>query len=233
MTVTDARGQRLRRADATAPVWRKPGTWSAGRREFALFVSDQYQQAETDVGDVRVVSWYRPGEKCPGRAAAEYAGPRLRIYSDLFGPYPYAELDVVARPYRVPRYGAPRLFELGCCRPARTPTSLSFASRTKQRINGGTNLVGNDPVNEPWLDEGLAERMPPISILSGPRAASAERLAARRWQAAREFTCDRGLMLWVDQPVEAFQGNYETIVYGKAALFHHLLQAGRGRGRFI
>ena len=68
------------------------------RHEFALFIGDQLQQAQAYAGDVRVTSWYRPGDEATGRATAEYAAAALRIYSELFGPYPYAELDVVPGP---------------------------------------------------------------------------------------------------------------------------------------
>ena len=157
MTVTDARGPTPEAADATAPVWKAWRMVSGPAREFALFVSDQYQQAETDAGDVRVVSWYRPGEETAGRAAAEYAAAALRIYSDLFGPYPYAELDVVAGPIEFRGMEYPGLFELGYKLYNANADELEFRIAHEAAHQWWYNLVGNDPVNEPWLDEGLAE----------------------------------------------------------------------------
>ncbi|HRX01610.1 MAG: M1 family metallopeptidase [Anaerolineae bacterium] len=233
MTVTDARGPTPEAADATAPVWKAWHMVSGPAREFALFVSDQYQQAETDAGDVRVVSWYRPGEETAGRAAAEYAAAALRIYSDLFGPYPYAELDVVAGPIEFRGMEYPGLFELGYKLYNANADELEFRIAHEAAHQWWYNLVGNDPVNEPWLDEGLAEYATYFYRERTKGQVSAERLAARRWQAAWEFTRDRGLDAVVDQPVEAFQGNYETIVYGKAALFHHLLQQAMGEDAYL
>ncbi len=92
------------------------------------------------------------------------------------------------------------------------------------------NMVGNDAVNAPWLDEGLAEFSTYFYVQRVNGQRFADRLAQRRWLAAYELTRQRGLDAVVDQPVGAFvDSNYETIVYAKAALFHHALLGGSGR----
>ncbi len=234
VTVTDARGPVPEADDAAAPpVWKAWHMVSGPAREFALFVSDQYRQSETYAGDVRVVSWYRPGEEMDGRAAAEYAAAALRIYSDLFGPYPYAELDVVSGPIEFRGMEYPGLFELGYKLYGANADELEFRIAHETAHQWWYNLVGNDPVNAPWLDEGLAEYSTYFyrELTRGP--AAADRLAQRRWQAAWESLRDRGLDDVVNQPVEAFQGNYETLVYGKAALFHHLLRQAMGEDAYL
>ena len=234
VTVSDARAPTPEADDATAPpVWKAWHMVSGPAREFVLFVSDQYRQSETYAGDVRVVSWYRPGEETAGRAAAEYAATALRIYSDMFVPYPYAELDVVAGPIEFRGMEYPGLFELGYKLYGVNADELEFRIAHEAAHQWWYNLVGNDPVNTPWLDEGLAEYSTYFYSERTRGEAAADRLAQRRWQAAWEATRDRGLDDVVNQPVEAFQGNYETIVYGKAAFFHHLLRQAMGEDAYL
>ena len=95
------------------------------------------------------------------------------------------------------------------------------------------NQVGSDPVNSPWLDEGLAEFATYFYTqkINGP--ATAERMAKRRWEAAYQFTVERGQDAVVNQPVNAFEANYEPIVYGKAALFHYTLMQAMGEDKYL
>lgn len=211
-------------------------TWrliSGPAREFALFLSDQYRLAETIANGVRVNSWYLPGDEDTGRAAADYAAAALRIYSQLFGPYPYAELDVVAGPltYRGMEY--PGLFELGIDLYRDHADELEFRIAHEVAHQWWYNLVGNDPVNTPWLDEGLAEYSTYFYRQQTKGQDSADQLAQARWQAAYEYLRAKGLDAVVNQPVDAFQGNYETVVYGKAALFFHVLQETMGEEQFL
>lgn len=222
-----------------APPSPEMAPWKAWRmvsgpaREVALFVSDQYQQAEARAGDVRVVSWYRPGAEAAGRAAAEYAAAALRVYEQVFGPYPYAELDVVAGPIEYRGMEYPGLFELGYRLYNANADELEFRIAHETAHQWWYNIVGNDPVNAPWLDEGLAEYAAYFYTAATRGPAAADRLANRRWKTAWEFTRERGLDAVVNQPVEAFQGNYETIVYGKAAYFHHLLREAMGEEAYL
>ena len=171
--------------------------------------------------------------KSPGAAAAEYSAAALRVYDDVFGPYPYAELDVVAGPIQFRGMEYPGLFELGFDLYNDNADELEFRAAHEVAHQWWYNLVGNDPVNAPWLDEGLAEFATYFYRQRTRGNDSAERLAAGRWEGAWEYTRDRGLDAVVNQPVEAFGGNYETIVYGKAALFHYLVAQEMGEEAYL
>ncbi len=214
-------------------------TWKAWRmvsgpaREFAMFISDRYGRAETYANDVRVNSWYRLGDETTGRAAAEYAAAALRVYDAVFGPYPYAELDVVAGPLEFRGMEYAGLFELGYQLYREHADELEFRIAHEVAHQWWYNLVGSDAVNAPWLDEGLAEFSTYFYLqkINGERLA--QRLAQRRWQAAWELAQARGLDAVVDQPVSEFASNYETIVYGKAALFHYELFQTLGEDAYL
>lgn len=221
-------------ADGAAPTGWKDWHIVAGPvREFALFLSDQYRLAETMANGVKINSWHLPGDEATGRAAAEYAAAALRLYSDLFGPYPYAELDVVAGPLTFRGMEYPGLFELGIDLYRDHADELEFRVAHEVSHQWWYNLVGNDPVNTPWLDEGLAEYSTYFYLKHTRGQDVADRLVRTRWQAALEYARQLGLDTVVDQPVEAFQpNNYETMVYGKAALFFHALQQAMGEAQF-
>jgi aminopeptidase N len=194
---------------------------------------DQLQQAQAYAGDVRVTSWYRPGDEATGRATAEYAAAALRIYSELFGPYPYAELDVVPGPLIFRGMEYPGLFELGYQLYRENADELEFRVAHEMAHQWWYNQVGSDPVNSPWLDEGLAEFTTYFYTqkINGP--AAADRMARRRWEAAYQSTVERGQDAVVNQPVDAFEANYEPIVYGKAALFHYELMQAMGEDQYL
>jgi hypothetical protein len=202
-------------------------------REFALFVSDQYRLAEANADGVRIHSWHLAGDENSGRAAAEYTAAALRVYNALFGPYPYAELDVVAGPitYRGMEY--PGLFELGIELYRDKVDEMEFRIAHEVAHQWWYALVGNDPVNHPWLDEGLAEYATYFYRQRTSGQEVADRLVSSRWQSAYEYAQNTGLDAVVAQPASAFQGNYEIIVYGKAALFHHALRELMGQEQYL
>lgn len=239
-----ATGSTLSTQDAPAPAMEDAQTpagsaWTSWRmasgpaREFAMFISDRFGRAEAYANDVRVNSWYRLGDDTTGRAAAEYAAAALRVYDAVFGPYPYAELDVVAGPLEFRGMEYSGLFELGYQLYREHADEMEFRIAHEVAHQWWYNIVGNDVVNTPWLDEGLAEFSTYFYIQKINGQGFADRLAQRRWQAAYEVARARGLDAVVDQPVHAFEGNYETIVYGKAALFHYELLQTLGEDAYL
>jgi hypothetical protein len=215
------------------PAWKSWRLVSGPAREFAMFISDRYGLAEAYANDVRVNSWYRLGDEASGRAAAEYAAAALRIYHEIFGPYPYAELDLVAGPLEFRGMEYAGLIELGFQLYNQYASELEFRVVHEVAHQWWYNVVGNDSVNAPWLDEGLAEFATYFYVhrVNGQRFA--DRLAQRRWQAAYQATLNRGLDAVVNQPVHAFSGNYEALVYGKAALFHYALLEAMGEAEYL
>ncbi|MCS6844592.1 MAG: M1 family metallopeptidase [Caldilineales bacterium] len=232
LAVTDVSSPAAEGEEPTAP-WRAWRIVTGPVREMALFVSDRLQLAESTAYGVQINSWYLPGDEAAGRAAADYAAAALRIYHDVLGPYPYRELDVVAGPltYRGMEY--PGLFVLGFDLYRSHADEMEFRVAHEMAHQWWYNLVGNDPVNAPWLDEGLAEFSTYYYRLLTRGEAAAERLAATRWRSAVAYAHSRGLDAVVNQPVQAFLPSvYETMVYGKAALFFYELYTAVGAEAF-
>ena len=190
------------------------------------------QLTETVAADVRVNSWYLAGDEAAGRAAAEYAAAALRVYGELFGSYPYAELDVVAGPLTFRGMEYPGLVELGTDLYRQSAYELEFRVAHEVAHQWWYNLVGNDAVNVPWLDEGLAEYATYFYYKKVGGQEDADQLV-QRWETAYAYARDRGLDVVVNQEAGAFQGNYEAMVYGKAALFHDALRKALGEERYL
>jgi aminopeptidase N len=94
--------------------------------------------------------------------------------------------------------------------------------------------VHNDPVNEPWLDEALAEYSMKIYMESQRGEDDAAVLVASRWETPLEGLAAKGQDTLVNQPVGEFLNGtqYETVVYGKGALFYEQVNDTVGTRRF-
>ena len=194
------------------------------RREFALVLSADFVTASTTVGETTVTSYYLSRHSDAGRAALRYGAAALRIYSELFGPYPYSDFKIVAAPlgYRGMEY--PGLTLLGLDLYDEWVEELEFRVVHEVGHQWWYAQVGSDPIREPWLDEGLTEysAYEYYRLIYGQ--ARADELVRTRWRAAYVYARQQGWDVVVGQSASAFGGNYEAMVYAKSALFFHALR---------
>lgn len=210
--------------------------WVTGPvREFFLQMSPLFQSTYTETYGTRVTTYWLPGNEAAGREALTYAVAALRIYSDRFGPYPYRDLRVAPAPlaYRGMEY--PQVLLLGTELYGRFRENLEVLIAHEVAHQWWYLVVHNDPVNEPWLDEALAEYSMKIYMeeLRGKR--DADGLVFTRWHVPWNGLKDRGADTLVNQTVDSFADGlqYETIVYGKGALFYEALREELGNRTFF
>jgi transcriptional regulator with XRE-family HTH domain len=129
-------------------------------RSFAFAASDQYQEASTQVGEVAVHSYFFPSDAEAGQVALETAGQALGLFSELYGPYPYADYRIIETEFAggmeftgLAFLGSSVYSEYDGT--SRTPLIPLTAHEVAHQWFYG--LVGNDQVAEPWLDEAPAE----------------------------------------------------------------------------
>ncbi|MCA9605787.1 MAG: hypothetical protein KC619_09340, partial [Myxococcales bacterium] len=67
-------------------------------RDFALAASARFVHRDRRVGDVNVRSWFVDGDDAAGDRALGAAAHALALFERRFGPYPWADLDVVEAP---------------------------------------------------------------------------------------------------------------------------------------
>ena len=164
----------------------------------------------------------------------QHTAAALRVYSDWFGPYPYAELRVASAPIIFRGMEYPQVFLLGVQLYDRYRDQLEIRAVHEVAHQWWYQLVHNDPVNEPWVDEGLAEYSSRIYYEAVHGEDAANILEIRRWQAVVDALISRDEDTALAQSVMAFADGvqYEGIVYGKGALFFSAIRRTLGERAF-
>ena len=202
-------------------------------REFAWLASADYRVKEITTQGVRVRSHYLLGDDAAGEAALHTAAAALRVYSEAFGPYPFPVMDVVEAPleYYGMEYPGLNLIGLDLYRSRRN----QLEDRVVHEIahQWWYAQVGNDPVNVPWLDEGLAEYSMATYYVAVYGQARANTLINQRWLVPYLTAVDEGRDTVVNRPSASFGPEYEIMVYGKAALFFDALRQELGTEGYL
>jgi hypothetical protein len=206
---------KVQNGDGTT-TWRLVG---GPMRDFNVVASDSYQSASEQVGDVSVNSYFLPEDAAGGRQALDWAVAALRTFEKEFGPYPYRELDVAATSTSAGGIEYPGMVVIAN-RLFNDPNSLAFfeaATVHEVAHQWWYNVVGNDQVNEPWLDEGMAQYSTYLyfrDVYGDSGAKGFEDSLRQRWQRVDLEEKPVGL------PVGEYTGReYGALVYGRAALF--------------
>jgi hypothetical protein len=207
--------QRVTNADGTA-TWRLAG---GPMRDFHIAASKRYQAASQKVGDVTVTSYFLPEQAAGGRKALDWAAKALRSYETAFGPYPYTELDVVQTGTTAGGIEYPGLVVIADRLYDDPQRADFFEGATVHEVahQWWYNVVGNDQVNAPWLDEALTQFSTYFyydQAYGKPGTQGAIDSWRSRW--ARVGDAEKPIGL----PVGAYsEGEYSAIVYGRGPLF--------------
>jgi hypothetical protein len=135
------------------------GTWScvAGpMRDFTLVLGQAYDLVTGWRDGVAVNSYYDPEHTETGQFVLSVGLEALALFSDLFGPYPYSEFDLVETPTGAGGIEYPGLVVIGRHLYA-GGGHLEWVVVHEVAHQWWYGLVGNDQVDEPWLDEALAQ----------------------------------------------------------------------------
>jgi len=203
-------------------------------REFAWLASADYQVAETTAYGTELRSYYLPGDEAAGQATLNIAAAALRSYEDAFGPYPFDQMIVAEAPllHYGMEYAGLNLIGLDLYREQRA----ELENRVVHEIahQWWYAQVGNDQVNTPWLDEGLAEYSMSFYYRQVFGEARANTLVNQRWLVPYQVAVENEYDAVVNQPSSAFTfwWEYEVIVYSKAALFFNAMHQELGDETF-
>ncbi|GAB4474678.1 MAG: hypothetical protein Kow00124_14890 [Anaerolineae bacterium] len=128
-------------------------------RGVAFFASDRFEVTEGEVDGIPVSSYYLSEHAHAGINAYGIAVNALKLFTELYGPYPYDSLTVVENGF----FGGMEYSALISVTSyayytytgeARSLLALLIAHEIAHQWWYGA--VGNDQVNEAWLDESLA-----------------------------------------------------------------------------
>jgi tartrate-resistant acid phosphatase type 5 len=227
-------------------VDRKPedGTYSyhfvsGPKRDFFIAMSPDYLVQTQIVQETLINSYYLPGHEEKGLEALEFGAASLEAFNNLFGRYPYRELDLVE---------APLIYAAG----VEFPGIVLLISRMFAPGDSGPfevllahevghqwwyNLVGNDVFEYPWMDEALTTYSSALYMESVHG-----RLAYESMVAGFQITFDNLVASGRDEPVASplsyfedgiREDRYGPVVYRKGALFFHNLRELMGDEAFF
>ncbi|NJN99803.1 MAG: M1 family metallopeptidase, partial [Anaerolineales bacterium] len=214
-------------------------TFAAGPvRDFYLVASDRYTVTSRTVGETTVNS-YAPTELAAGgEIVLDQAEAALQSFNTRFGPYPFTEFDLVSTTNFALGVEYPGIVALlidlydpaGRVRGAATTPLLEGVVAHEVAHQWFYSQVGNDQVDEPWLDEALAQYATILyyqDVYGDEGAAGFRRSLERRWQRVNRADIPIGL------PVAGYdESSYGAIVYGRGPLFIEQLAETMGQETF-
>ena len=206
---------------------------------FIAIMESQFQVLRETVGGTTVNSYFFPSYERGGRRALEIAADALRTFNARFGPYPYTELDVIDAPMRnaggVEYPGIVLVADFLYAR----PQQLFFAIATSHEVahQWWYNVVGNDVIEHPWLDEALATFSSGL-YFEAVEGENAYQELRTQWQRSYDKIVEEGQDDLVTAGLPYFEGRdeataYGVVVYLKGALFFDAVREAIGDEAFF
>ncbi len=228
-------GQRLltsgREVDRQEKGERQTTTFAAGPvRDFYLVSSDGFVEASRKVGETTIRAFAPANVKDVNETGLGFAAKAFETYSDLVGVYPFTELDVVGTPTLAGGVEYPGLVVIALS--LYDPSNNYFEAVAAHEVGHQWfySTVGDDQVDEPWLDESLTQYLTLryYGKLYGQSGYDGFRSYLNdRWHSVKNVDKPIGL------PVAAYsEEEYSAIVYGKGPLFFEALAQKMGDARF-
>jgi hypothetical protein len=214
-------------------------TFAAGpARDFYIAASKHYAVVSETVGET-VVNSYTFADRGEGaELALQFATGALESFNERFGVYPYAEFDVVSTPMQAlgMEYPGVVAISLDLYEPDvdiyGVPSEIMLEGTVVHEVGHQWfyNVVGNDQIDEPWLDEAI------VQYITGLYYADAySESAAQSWRNSwhdRWERVDRA-DIPIGMPAGDYVDNeYGAIVYGRGPIFIATLAEEMGQGDF-
>ena len=129
-------------------------TYKAGAvRDFAISIAEDFSVESRRVGNTTININYRPDSAFRAERAADLAAASLKYFSEVYGPYPYEELDIVDAPL----LSGTEYSTLTFVSMANSEDYIFDTVVPHEVAHQWWYLkVGNDQFTSPWLDESLA-----------------------------------------------------------------------------
>ncbi|MEZ4769153.1 MAG: M1 family aminopeptidase [Caldilineales bacterium] len=205
-------------------------------RDFYLAASDAYQVTSQQVGETTINSFAPRGLREGSAAVAEVAAAAMRSYERLVGPYPYTEMDLVSTATSALGVEYPGIMAL---------TSRIYDRQYEQYLEATVahevghqwfyNVVGDDQLDEPWLDEALTQYITLLYFQDqyGQQGYDGFRQSLTgRWDRVDDEDIPIGLPVAAYSEGGEYPGTYGAIVYGRGPLFFEALAQQMGPDTF-
>ncbi|MBN1954534.1 MAG: M1 family metallopeptidase [Anaerolineae bacterium] len=214
-------------------------TFAAGpARDFYMAASEEYVVVSRTVGETTVNSYAPRRQQQGAEHALQFAVMALQSFGQRFGAYPYTEYDVASTPMLAlgMEYPGMTAIALNLYDPDGDVLGLPFPVVLESTVAHEVahqwfyNVVGNDQVDEPWVDEAIVQYVTGLYFLDayGPAA-------AQSFQDSWEDRWNRvdGADIPIGLPTGDYTGQeYGAIVYGRGPLFIAALAEQLGQETF-
>ncbi|MGD2247561.1 MAG: M1 family metallopeptidase [Candidatus Methanofastidiosia archaeon] len=207
-------------------------------RGFYIAASRKYTKVSKTVGETTINSYSFPKEKEMAEFALQVAVDALNSYNNRIGVYPYTEFDIVSTSMWSAGMEYPGIVAISTrlYDPSEVVSGLPAHIMMQSVVAHETahqwfyNVVGNDQIDEPWLDEAIVQYLTSFYYLDTHGEASAQ-LYIESW---KDWWGD---VSHEDIPVGLPSGaytidEYGPIVYGRGPLFVYVLADEMGQEIF-
>ncbi len=215
---------------------------AAPARDFFLAAGNDLQKQSTKFMDITINSYAPSSLNAGSLAAVSTAEKAIEVFDKLIGEYPYSEFDVIATHTSALGVEYPGLTTINQDLYYVDDTTNGIPVRVYQESvithevghQWFYNMVGNDQLNDPWLDESLTQ----FITYDFYRTQYGEKSAKNylnsfydRWDSVSREGIPIGL------PVSEYSdSNYGAIIYGRGPIFFSILESKIGEekmGRFL
>jgi hypothetical protein len=207
-------------------------------RGFYIAASKKYTKVSKTVGETTINSYSLPKETEMAELALQTVVDALNSYNNRFGVYPYTEFDIVSTPMRSSGMEYPGIVAISnrLYDPGEIVSGLPVNVLMQSVVAHETahqwfyNVVGNDQLDEPWLDEAIVQYVTSFYYYDtyGENAAQSYIESWRDWwgDVSQED-------IPVGLPSDAYASEeYGPIVYGRGPLFVYVLADEMGQNTF-
>jgi len=222
-----------RQVETTEVDGRQEVTYAAGPvRDFYIAASERYEATTQQVGETTVNAYSFPQFTGAADRLLADTVDAMESFNRRFGVYPFTELDVASTPTLALGVEYPGVFVITdrmITQDSPYPDAAvasTIAHETAHQWFYST--VGNDQLDEPWLDEALAQyaTWQYWEDVQGTAAARGFRESLEgRWERVDFADIPIGLPVAAYSPAE-----YGAIVYGRGPLFLEALEERIGEG---
>jgi hypothetical protein len=206
---------------------RQEVTFVTGPMRDIAFTLGPFQENVRQVEGISLRAWTLPGHEEDVETLLDSAALQFELLSDLVGPYPYPELDIVDAPGAFGGIEYPGLVYIGTLGTPWIiePTVHEVAHQWFYA------LIGDDQVDEPWLDEAAATF---ATALYYEHAQGSGRGAGYLSDLRTTVRNSANPELPIGLPVGEYgnESEYAVIVYFKGALFFETLRQRLGEREF-
>jgi len=207
-------------------------------RDFYLAASKNYSIVEHSYGEITIRSFAPEGREAGAKFTLDAASKAIEFYSKRYAPYPYTELDFVTTPTYALGIEYPGAIAItgwtydlnGSNQDTNTRIYLESTVAHEVGHQWFYGLVGNDQLDDPWLDESLTQfvTLQYYTDRYGPSGGRGfEESVKGRWN-----RIDNALIP-IGMPVASYSGQeYSSIIYGRGPLFFLALRDEMGTEAF-